>query len=70
MVYTSPTKVARVAHLKMLSLNDSQIATELGIHRTTVGRILKCFKKSADPYHVTPKTGRPRKLDDRDVRVA
>ena len=70
MVYTSPTKVARVVDFKKLSMGNDEIAQKIGIHRTTVTRILKRFEKSHDPYYVAPKTGRPCKLDARDVRIA
>lgn len=70
MVYTSPTKVARVVDFKKLDMGNHEIAQRIGIHRTTVACILKRFEKSGDAYHINPKTGRPRKLDVRDVRVA
>jgi len=70
MVYTSPTKVAHVVNFKKLSMGNDEIAQKIGIHRTTVTRILKWFEKSHDPYYVAPKTGRPCKLDARDVCIA
>src|SRR5215469_14644188 len=70
MVYTSPTKVAHVVHFQQLGMSRQDIATQIGIHRTTVGRILTCFKKSEDPYFVNPKKGCPQKLKERETRLA
>ena len=70
MVYTSPTKVARIVTLDKEGHPRNSIAQTIGIHRTTVARIISRFDKSGDFYHVNPKTGRPRKFDDRDTRVA
>src|SRR5688572_7159428 len=70
MVYTSPTKVARASVLKSHGHSDHEIALTLGVHRTTVGHILEKLKKTGDPYHQGPKTGRPRKFLDRDTWLA
>jgi transposase len=69
MVYTSPTKVARV-DFKKLSMGNEEIAQRIGIHHTTVTCILKCLEKSEDLYYVNPKTGRPHKMDVRKIQVA
>lgn len=70
MVYTSPTKKCRVIEWSKRGMRPYDIAQKLKIHRTTVGRITKRFINFPDYYHVQPKTGRPRILDDRDARVA
>lgn len=70
MVYTSPTKVARIVNWNQEGVDNSQIGRNIGVHRTTVARILARFEKSQDPYFVNPKTGRPRKMDVRDTRIA
>jgi DDE superfamily endonuclease/Homeodomain-like domain len=70
MVYTSPTKVARAIAYKSLGHSDQQIADKLHVHRTTIPRIIARFQESGDPYFQRPKTGRPRKLKDRDMRHA
>jgi len=70
MVYTSPTKVARIVTWDKQGKPRQDIAKDIGIHRTTVTRILARFEKSADFYHVNPKTGRPRKFEEREARVA
>lgn len=69
MVYTSPSKVARAFELKRLRVPIPSIAHRLGVHRTTVTRILKDKNREADPYYKAPKPGRPSKLDERDVRI-
>ena len=51
-------------------MGNEEIAQRIGIHRTTVTHILKHFEKSEDPYYVNPKTGCPRKMDIREIRVA
>lgn len=70
MVYTSPTKVARIVTWDKEGLPHNDIARAIGVHRTTVARIITRFEKSADFYHVNPKTGRPRKFEEREARVA
>ena len=70
MVYTSPTKVARIVEWKGQGITHDEIAKHIGIRRTTVGRILTRFEKSGNYYHIYPRTGHPRKLDIRDMRVA
>ena len=70
MVYTSPTKVACIVTWDKQGIPRPDIARNIGIHRTTVARIIARFEKSADFYHVNPKTGRPRKFEERDARVA
>ena len=69
MVYTSPTKIARIINWAKQGIPRPEIAQSLGIHRTTVTRIIQRFEKSGDFYHVNPKTGRPRKFDVRDACV-
>ena len=56
--------------MKSRGINNSEIASKFGIHRTTVAQIFARYEKSGDPYHVNPKTGRPRKIDAREIRVA
>jgi transposase len=70
MVYTSPSKVSCIVDHRRLGQSQEEIANSIGIHRTTVTRILKRFKQSGDVYHVNPKTGRPRKMEIRECRVA
>jgi transposase len=70
MAYTSPTKVARVVERNRRGVPPHEIAKSIGIHRTTVTRILKRFEKSGDYYHVNPKAGRPHKMDIRESRIA
>lgn len=70
MVYTSPTKKCRIVEWDKRGMTHKDIATQLKIHRTTVLRVIKRFIDYPDYYHIQPKTGRPRLLNDRDARVA
>ena len=72
MVYTSPTKVARIVTLYKQEIPHTDISQNIGIHhdRTTVACILKHFEKCADFYHINPKTGRPRQFNVHDGCVA
>ena len=69
MVYTSPTKKARIVEFNKLGYTHTKVAAQLGLHRTTVSRYLKKHDKLADFYAVAPKTGRPRKLTPRDAKL-
>ena len=70
MVYTSPTKKARIVHLKATGLSDEQIGAIFNIHRSTVYRIHHRHAKINDFYYVKPKPGRPRKFTTHDTRIA
>jgi len=70
MVYTSPSKVSRIVDRRRQGQSHNEIANSIGIHRTTVSRVLKRFQQSGDNYHVNPKTGRPRKMEIRECRIA
>ena len=70
MVYTSPTKQCRIQEWNKRGMDHNDIAQKLGIHRTTVGRLIKQFINFPDYYHIQPKTGRPRVMDAREVRFA
>ncbi len=68
MVYTSPSKVARIVELKNIGQSDHEIARRFNLHRTTIPRLIKRFAESGDPYFRKHKPGRPHKLQERDVR--
>ncbi|GLB39423.1 putative DDE superfamily endonuclease [Lyophyllum shimeji] len=70
MVYTSPSKVARIVELKNLGQSDHEIATQFNLHRTTIGRIMSRYEESNDPYYRRPKSGRRRLVSERDARHA
>ncbi|KAF8659510.1 hypothetical protein AX16_001827 [Volvariella volvacea WC 439] len=57
MVYTSPTKVVHVVELHKAGRSHNVIAKDVDLHRTTVGCLLKKFKKSG-PKEV-PSTSPP-----------
>jgi hypothetical protein len=70
MVYTSPTKKARIILLKRQGVSDSEIAQRYSVDRSTVNRIFHRYAENPDFYQVKPKSGRPRKFMTNDVRVA
>ena len=70
MVYTSPTKKARIYEFHKLGLTNEEVGDKVGVHRTTVGRYLKRFEKSTNFYDVGKKSGRPRKMTPRDAALA
>jgi transposase len=70
MVYTSPTKRARIVLLKKQGVPELEIAKRYDVDRSTVNRIFHKYVENGDFYHVKPKTGRPRKFVSQDVRIA
>jgi len=70
MVYTSPTKKARIVHYKNAGMTNDAIAQKFHIHRSTVARIYGRHAKLENYYDVKPKPGRPRKFTTNDVRFA
>jgi Transposase/Homeodomain-like domain len=70
MVYTSPTKKARIVHYKNAGMTNDAIAQKFHIHRSTVSRIYGRHAKLENYYDVKPKPGRPRKFTPNDVRFA
>ena len=70
MVYTLPTKKCCIVKWNKHGIEHKDIAEKLKIHRTTVCRVLKRYINFPDYYHIQPKTGRPRIMDDREIRIA
>src|SRR5216684_487837 len=70
MTYTTPSKVSHIIDRRRQGQTQEEIAKSIGIHHTTISRILKRFKKSGDVYHVNPKTGHPRKMEIRECQMA
>jgi transposase len=70
MVYTSPTKKARIVHFKNAGMTNEAIAEKFHIHRSTVSRIYRQHAKIEDYYNVKPKPGRPHKFTTLDVQFA
>src|SRR5258708_22367938 len=63
MTYTTPSKVSHIIDRRRQGQSQEEIAKSIGIHCTTISRILKQYKQSGDVYHVNPKTGRPCKME-------
>src|SRR5258708_12856703 len=69
MTYTTPSKVSRIIDCQRQGQTQEEIAKSIGIHCTTISRILKQYKQSGDVYHVNPKTSHPRKMEIRECQV-
>ena len=69
-VVVTSTKRARIFSPKNLKFNNSQIASQLGIHPSTVSCTLRKWADQPNFYAKTPIPGRPRLLSDQDIRHA
>ena len=67
---TSPVTKSRIFDLKNQGLSSEEVAKRVGVHRTTVTRVYASLLKNPDFYHVKPKSGRPRKLTQKDGQFA
>ena len=67
---TTPTKKARIVHMRMEKKSFHEIAHTLDISHQTASRIWKEYHKHKDFYYKTPRTGRPPLLGTRDIRLA
>ena len=67
MVYTSPSKVARIVKLKNIGQSDYEIGCQFGLHHTTIPCLIKRFSESGDPYFQKHKPGHPHKLQECDA---
>ncbi len=70
MPYSSPIKKSQVVELKAKGLSNAAVAKQLHIDPSTVSRINAAYKNGRSFYEAKPKTGRPRRLKDEDVRKA
>jgi len=70
MTYTTPSKVSRIIDRRRQGQSQEEIAKSIGIHCTTISRILKRYKQSGDVYHVNPKTGHPHKMEIQECQIA
>lgn len=66
----TPTKRARIVHLHDYGIPFPEIAVDLGLSLSTCCRNYAKFSKTHDYYCPIKKSGRPRKLDKRDLRRA
>ncbi|KAF7340588.1 Transcription factor [Mycena sanguinolenta] len=71
MVVCMPTKRARLIRMhEKENMDFQEIGAELGISRSCASRNYAKVKETGDPYHYEPKSGRPRRFTDRDMRHA
>lgn len=68
--YTSPTKKARIVAWRNAGFTNGQIQEKIPLSKRQIGRIYAKYAEKENFYEVEPKSGRPPKLSDRDVRVA
>lgn len=68
--YSSPTKKARVVALRNKGFTNAEIQEEIPLSKRQLGRIYEKYREKENFYNVGPKSGRPRKLNPRDVRAA
>ena len=69
-IYTSPTKKARICRDKAAGMTNTAVAQKFGLHRTTVQRIFDRYAKSEDYYVLKQKPGRPRLFTKLDTHFA
>ena len=67
---TSPVTKARIFELKSIGFSSEEVAKRVGVHRTTVTHVCKSLLKNPDFCYVKPKSGRPRKLSQKDKEFA
>ena len=67
---TTPTKKARIKELHSEGKENVYIADKVGVHKSTVGRILSKMDEHPDPYYKAPRGHWKHKLDERDMRQA
>lgn len=70
MVPVTPTKRARIVHMREEGKKFSEIAERLKISRSSASRNYYTMRKQRDPYYVKPGRGRKRLLSERDLRNA
>jgi hypothetical protein len=71
MVICTPTKQACIMRMHdKENMDFTEIGAELGLHRTTASRNYRTVTEKGDPYHYAPKSGRPRRFTERDMRHA
>ncbi|EPQ49996.1 hypothetical protein GLOTRDRAFT_51224, partial [Gloeophyllum trabeum ATCC 11539] len=70
MICTSPTKRARICHMKASGASNSEVAAQIGVTWSTVSKIYRWYQGTTDYCAVGIKTGRPCKFTLRDTRFA
>ena len=67
---TSPVTKSHIFDLKSRGFTSEEVAKRIGVHRTTVTRVYKHLVENPNFYYVKPKSGRPRKLSQKDREFA
>ena len=70
MVYATPTKKARIYHMRTHGASFREIGRELGVSDSTVRRNYALLSENPDFYAKTPKPGRPSKFSQGDRNLA
>lgn len=66
----TPTKKARIWQYHLEGKKNREIAREMNRDHTTIDHLIRQMKLNPDPYFRTSGHGPPRKLSDRDLRLA
>ena len=69
-MHLTPTKRARIVRARRAGERVTDLALEFKCNPSTITRTTQLYDETGDFYKKRPKKGRPRKLDDRDVRFA
>jgi len=67
---TTSTEKACIVQLKDLGMTDREVANKENVNHSTVSRVYTRYGKTRNFYDKRPRTGRPRKLDAYDTRIA
>lgn len=70
MTKMTPTKKVRVKLLDQNGWACQDIASLFHVNPSTIPRTLRIMEEHPDPYYKKPRSGHPRKMDERDVRQA
>ena len=67
MPYTSASKKAVIVTSKKFGMSDREIAAKENVDPSTVSCIVRRYGKTLNFDSITPKTGRPHKMGERDA---
>ncbi|KAF9476735.1 hypothetical protein BDN70DRAFT_777010, partial [Pholiota conissans] len=66
----TPTKRVRIVALREREVPICKITADLQLSESTVRRTFNKYHETHDFYYTPPRAGRPRKLSERDCRLA